>query len=444
MRVDPEHPLARPRLDARSTPAGRQVRQDGAVPTPDLPAAPRGADGVDAARPPLARSCARGWTPGVSGAVARHLGVPVRLVRLVFVVLAFAGGAGVAAYLFLWALTPEADPEPTAPGGASSVPVDRRRWGLFVAVGAVLVLGGALLLTPTIGGSIRDSVLVPLFVITTGAVVAWSNLDEAQRSRWLGAGAGGLAWLRLALGFGLALAGVVVLVTRGRSITDVWDSLLAALAVLVGALVLAAPWAVRLWSDLRREQVAAARATERADIAAHLHDSVLQTLALIQRQSADPASVTRLARAQERELRSWLYAGPVGAQSSLAAAVTEVAHEVEDVHGVPVDLVVIGDRPFEEHGAALTRALREALLNAVRHGRPPVAAYLEIGSDGVEAFVRDRGDGFDLGAVPEDRLGVRQSVLGRMKRHGGSARVRRLDEGTEVEFRLPPIEGDPP
>ncbi|MGL4175265.1 MAG: sensor histidine kinase, partial [Dermatophilaceae bacterium] len=175
---------------------------------------------------------------------------------------------------------------------------------------------------------------------------------------------------------------------------------------------------------------------------AHLHDSVLQTLALIQRQSADPASVTRLARAQERELRSWLYAGPVGAQSSLAAAVTEVANEVEDVHGVPIDLVVTGDRPFEEHGAALSRAVREALLNAVRHGRPPVAAYLEIGTDGVEAFVRDRGDGFDLDDVPDDRLGVRQSVLGRMERHGGSARIRRLEEGTEVELRLPPIEGD--
>ncbi|MGL4177379.1 MAG: PspC domain-containing protein, partial [Dermatophilaceae bacterium] len=274
----------------------------------------RTVDGVRTVRPPLVRARDRGWTPGVSGAVARHLGVSPRMVRLLFIVLALAGGSGIAAYLFLWALTPEAEAGSAAgPGGASSVPVERRRWGLFVAGGGVLVVAGALLLTPTIGGSIRSSVLLPLFVIATGAIVAWSNLDEAQRSRWLGSGAGGLVWVRFALGFGLALAGVVVLVTRGRSVSDVWDSLLAALAVLVGALVLAAPWAVRLWSDLRREQVAAARATERADIAAHLHDSVLQTLALIQRQSADPASVTRLARAQERELRSWLYAGPVGA-----------------------------------------------------------------------------------------------------------------------------------
>ena len=97
-----------------------------------------------------------------------------------------------------------------------------------------------------------------------------------------------------------------------------------------------------------------------------------------------------------------------------------------------------------EFYAALTQALREALLNAVRHGRAPVTAYVEIGPSGVEAFVRDRGTGFDLDDVPADRLGVRQSILGRMERHGGSARVRRRDDGTEVELRLPPLQGDQP
>jgi signal transduction histidine kinase len=247
--------------------------------------------------------------------------------------------------------------------------------------------------------------------------------------------------VRITFGSILAVAGILVLVTRGQSVSAVWDALLAAVAVLLGALIIAAPWGLRLWGDLRREQVAAARATERADIAAHLHDGVLQTLALIQRQSGDSAAVTRLARAQERELRSWLYAGPQGSQSSLAAAVTEVAHEVEDLHGVAVDLVVTGDRPHEPHGAALAQAMREALRNAVRHGAPPVTAYVEIGPAGVEAFVRDRGEGFDLDAVPKDRLGVRRSILARMERHGGTARVRRRDDGTEVELTLPPIEG---
>lgn len=412
------------------------------MPTPyeplTAPEAPPAAPGP--VRPPLVR-VRGGWTPGVCGGLAVHLGVSRRVVRWVFVLLALSGGAGVAAYLFLWALTPEAD----GPGGADApVAPERRRWAFLLVGGLVLLLGGGALLTPAVGGTLRGSVLVPLFVISLGAVVAWSNLDEAQRSRWLGTGLGRGAWVRLALGLALALAGILVLVTRGRSVSVVWDALLAAVAVLGGAFLIAAPWAVRLWGDFRREQVAAARATERADIAAHLHDSVLQTLALIQRQSGDAAAVTRLARAQERELRSWLYAGPTGSQDSLAAAVTEVAHEVEDLHGVPVDLVVTGDRPFEQHGSALSRALREALLNAVRHGAPPVSAYVEIGPTGVEAFVRDRGDGFDLESVPDDRLGVRQSVLGRMERHGGSARVRRLEDGTEVELRLPPIEGDQP
>ena len=417
------------------------------MPTPYEPAAVRPARAPAVAptllaRPPLVRARESGWTPGVCDAVARHLGVSRGLVRVAFVVLALSGGAGVAAYIFLWALTSEDDVEPWSP--ATFARSERRRWGLTLAGGAVLVVGGLALLVPGFGASLRGSWLLPVLVIAVGAVVAWSTLDDAQRSRWLSGARGGRGWVRVSLGAGVALLGILVLVTRGSTAAVVWDALFAALAVLTGALILAAPWAVRLWGDFRREQVAAARATERADIAAHLHDSVLQTLALIQRQSGDAHAVTRLARAQERELRTWLYDGPQGSQESLAAAVTEVAHEVEDGHGVPVDLVVTGDRPFEQHGQALTRALRESLFNAVRHGAPPVTAYVEIGPAGVEAFVRDRGDGFDLESVPEDRLGVRQSVLGRMERHGGSARVRRREDGTEVELRLPPVEGEQP
>jgi signal transduction histidine kinase len=369
-----------------------------------------------------------------------------RVVRWAFVLLTLAGGAGVVAYVFLWALTPEEDLVADPVTGQVRTPTERRQWGVVIAVGLVLVVVGGVLVVPVLGGSLIGSVLVPLFAIAVGAIVAWSNLDDAQRSRWLGSGsgAGRFGWMRVALGAGLTVVGILVLVTRGESVSAVWDALLAAIAVLVGALIIAAPWALRLWGDLRREQVAAARATERADIAAHLHDSVLQTLALIQRQSGDPAAVTRLARAQERELRSWLYAGPQGSQSTLAAAVTEVAHDVEDLHGMAVDLVVTGDRPYEPHGAALAQAMREALLNAVRHGGAPVTAYVEIGPGGVEAFVRDRGDGFDLDDVPTDRLGVRQSILGRMERHGGTARVRRRDDGTEVELRLPPLQGEQP
>ncbi|MEO6587471.1 MAG: ATP-binding protein, partial [Knoellia sp.] len=161
------------------------------------------------------------------------------------------------------------------------------------------------------------------------------------------------------------------------------------------------------------------------------------------RRSQDPVAVTQLARAQERELRSWLYAGPSGSDETLASAVTAAAHDVEDLNGVVIDLVVTGDRALEEHGTALVRAMREALLNATRHGKPPVTAYAEIGPSGVQAFVRDRGEGFEIDDIPQDRLGVRASILGRMARHGGTAKVRRREDGTEVELTLPPLEGEP-
>ncbi|MBW3084729.1 hypothetical protein KEM60_00918 [Austwickia sp. TVS 96-490-7B] len=147
--------------------------------------------------------------------------------------------------------------------------------------------------------------------------------------------------------------------------------------------------------------------------------------------------VAHLARAQERELRSWLYGGERPSRDSVAAAVATAAVDVEDQHGIPIDLVVTGDRPLDDSTAALVSALREALLNAVRHGTPPVSAYVEVGPASVDAFVRDRGPGFDLDDIPEDRLGVRESIVGRMARHGGTAQLRRLDHGTEVALSLP-------
>ena len=312
----------------------------------------------------------------------------------------------------------------------------------MLGVGGVLVVRRRGAAHPGARRGVIGTVLVPLFTIAVGAIVAWSNLDDAQRSRWLGSGEGRYGWMRVALGAGLTVAGILVLVTRGESVSAVWDALLAAIAVLVGALIIAAPWALRLWGDLRREQVAAARATERADIAAHLHDSVLQTLALIQRQSHDRAAVTRLARAQERELRSWLYAGPQGSQSTLAAAVTEVAHDVEDLHGVAIDLVVTGDRPYEPHGAALAQAMREALLNAVRHGGTP--------GHGLRRDRADRGRGVRArprrGVRPRHRARRPARACGSRSWGGWSGTaarrsVRRRDDGTEVELRLPPIEG---
>ena len=415
------------------------------------------------ARPVLHRPVEGRIVGGVCAGLAKHLGWDLRLTRIGFIVLTLTGGAGIVAYLFLWALTPQSV-HGTIEGEDGRVPVDPARptgprQGVDAAAadveGAtdsqsrdatrVLLVGGILLVVGLIvagqnAGLDRLGFLVPLLVVAVGAVIAWSQLDDAQRGRWLGSSAGTRRFSAARLAFGglLALVGLVVVATRGRSLAAIWDIALASLAVLAGVVLIAAPWGLRLWSDLRREQAELARATERADIAAHLHDSVLQTLALIQRKADDPTAVAQLARAQERELRSWLYAGPTGSDATLAAAVAEVAHEVEDVHGTPIELVVTGDRDLDDGGQALVRAVRESLLNAVRHGAPPVSAYVEIGPSGVEAFVRDHGPGFDLDDIPEDRLGVRQSILGRMERHGGSARVRRLESGTEVALELPP------
>jgi signal transduction histidine kinase/phage shock protein PspC (stress-responsive transcriptional regulator) len=424
----------------------RFVGEDGDVKPPYVP--PARAHEVPE-QPRLRRPVEGRVVGGVCAGLADHLSLQVWHVRLAFIGAAFLGGAGVVAYLFLWALTPQTLdlPAPRPVGTVSedvTVPVlggrrVSRETLRNLAVGAGLVLLGAGLYAQQSGLNLRLGVLVPLLAVAIGAVIAWSQLDGAERDRWLARGGGARreGLVRLALGIALATVGVVVLATQGRGLAGLWDVGIAAVAVLAGAVLIAAPWAVRLWRTFRDEQAERVRETERADIAAHLHDSVLQTLALIQRKSDDPAEVARLARAQERELRGWLYAGPRGSQETLAAAVTEVAHEVEDVHGIPVELVVTGDRPLDERGTALVRALREALLNAVRHAAPPVSAYVEVGSEVVEAFVRDHGAGFDVEEVPPDRLGVRESMIGRMRRHGGTARLRRLDNGTEVCLRLP-------
>ncbi|MEO8555167.1 MAG: PspC domain-containing protein [Actinomycetota bacterium] len=382
------------------------------------------------------------YLAGVCSGLAEHLGFNVRHVRLAFLLISLAGGAGVVAYLFLWGLTPQSrdvSMDPRTRVVATGRPTNEPVRNLVVGLGLVAV-GGALVAQQR-GINLRLGVLIPVLAVAGGAVLAWSQLDDAERGRWL---AGDVAstgrragLLRLGIGIALATIGVVVLATQGRGLAGLWEVGIPAVAVLAGAALVAAPWGVRLWGDLRAEQAQRIRATERADIAAHLHDSVLQTLALIQRKAGDPAEVVRLARAQERELRGWLYAGPLGSQASLASAVTEVAHEVEDLHGIPIELVVTGDRPLDVGGVALVRAVREALLNAVRHGAPPVSAYVEVGSESVEAFVRDHGPGFDLDAVPKDRFGVRESIVGRMSRHGGSAALRRLEQGTEVLLSLP-------
>jgi signal transduction histidine kinase len=236
------------------------------------------------------------------------------------------------------------------------------------------------------------------------------------------------------------VAGVATFVALSDAAEAVGKGLVAALIVVAGLALIFLPWVRRLASELAEERRERIRSQERAELAAHLHDSVLQTLALIQRRSDSPETVVRLARRQERELRSWLSGPPrSSADRSLVAAVRRAAEEVEDLHGVPIEVVVVGDCTLDESLDALVAAAREAMSNAARlSGADGVAVYLEVADDRVTLYVRDRGVGFDPEAVPPDRKGVSESIVGRMRRHGGLATIHTAPgAGTEVELELP-------
>ena len=352
---------------------------------------------------------------GVCAGLAEHLGLKVRHVRLAFILASLGGGAGVVAYLFLWALTPQSlEAAPAA--GQDVVPAspssDESVRNLIVGLGLLFV--GAVFFAQQNGLNLRLGVLIPLLAVAGGAVLAWSKLDEAERGRWLvrdrGSGSRRAGLVRLGIGIALASVGVVVLATQGRGLAGLWDVGIAAVAVLVGAALIAAPWGVRLWGDLRAEQAQRIRETERAEVAAHLHDSVLQTLALIQRKSGDPAEVVRLARSQERELRRWLYAGPVGSQASLASAVTEVAHEA--LHPLGADLDIDGHR----RGAMADRV--EQRLPQRPHKSCPaliqgaVTGHHQLDGDAVEVLdlVRDLRHRGGQAGLRADRAGIQPAA----------------------------------
>ena len=216
--------------------------------------------------------------------------------------------------------------------------------------------------------------------------------------------------------------------------TSPWQgcSAVCGLAIVIG------PWVYRLASDLSDERAERVRTQERADVAAHLHDSVLQTLALIQKNADDGATVARLARAQERDLRSWLYAGESTDERTVASALRGVSARIEDEYGVSVEVVNVGDCDLDEELRPIVHATGEAVTNAAKHaGTGKVDVYAEITGAAVDVFVRDRGRGFDPDAVPADRYGVRNSIIDRMQRHGGSAEVRSAPgDGTEVRLHL--------
>ncbi|HEX5405511.1 MAG TPA: PspC domain-containing protein [Pseudonocardiaceae bacterium] len=387
---------------------------------------------------------------GVASGLADHLGMNVLWVRAAFALLAACAGAGVVAYAMLWVFVPQ-----ESASAAEARPTQKERQQAFgliaLGIGLAVAIG-------SLSGAISTWVAVPTGVALVGAAVVWREADAAQRRRWVdgarsgvsGALYGGGGWTavtRVLTGAVLVLVGIGAVLLRSTSFGQVQFALAAVLATLVGVAVLTVPWWIRLVRDLGDERRARIRTEERAEIAAHLHDSVLQTLALIQKQPEASREVLRLARGQERQLRSWLYGpdgygaerGGVPGPTTLSQAIAEACGEVEDTFAIAVRPVVVGDCPMDKDLAALAQATREATVNAAKHsGADEISVYAEVEPDSVTVFVRDRGKGFDPDAVPDDRHGLADSIRGRMDRHGGSVKLRTtVGEGTEVQLTMP-------
>lgn len=379
---------------------------------------------------------------GVAGGVADHLGAPLLWVRAAFVVLVAFGGVGVLVYGLLWMFVKQ---EPRD--------VERRtsRHERQQAAGLAALGLAAGLVAAALGNDVLGWVVGPLGVVALGAAVVWREADESRRRRWTRSGVavgGRSAALRTLAGTLFVAVGIGVFLIGNLQLGQVRFALLAVLATLVGVGVLTVPWWVRLVRELTEERRERIIESERAEIAAHLHDSVLQTLALIQRQSDQPREVLRLARGQERELRHWLYgaggygrpAEDVTLDAGLTEALAAVAAEVEDTYAITVAPVVVGgDRRLDDRLRAVVLAGREAMVNAAKHADvQEVSVFCEVESGQVTLFVRDRGRGFDPDGVPTDRHGLTDSVHARMTRHGGTVRLRSAPgEGTEVHLAMP-------
>lgn len=375
---------------------------------------------------------------GVAAGVAQHVGASPLQSRVMFLALTLLGGLGVLLYAGLWIFLPLAAPpvsslpEVTRSGLRTPVLTGTRR-DMGAAVSLAVVGAGAVLLLQSTGLGINPVVFWPLVVASAGLALLWWQTD---RSSWSTARPGWRGWLRLAVGLGLLVTAEALVVFQAGLPDGMLDTLLLLGLAVLGIGLVIGPWLLRLSRDLRRERQVRIRSEERADVAAHLHDSVLQTLALIQRQAGDPQVVAHLARTQERQLRTWLFEAPSPDVMTLKSALQNAVEEVEASHQVPVELVVVGDADADEHVSALVAATREALANAAVHsGADRVDVFAEALAGEVSIFIRDRGVGFDVAAVPDGRHGVRRSIIDRMVRHGGSAEIR-SDPGRGTEVRL--------
>jgi signal transduction histidine kinase len=411
-------------------PSGPDGSQNGHTMTMPLSVEPTAVEPQQSAR--LYRNSHGRLLGGVAGALADHLGLRRGLVRLAFMGLSFSAGLGVLLYGAFWIVLrtrSEDGPEGSARSAAQYVVA-------AVAAAVVLVVNAH---TLPLGWW-----FVPSLLACFGAALLWRQASETERERWrrlssssLAAGATDrIGWLRIIAGVTLVLTGAVFILARA-GISAAGAGLAAVLVTAGGLALITGPWWLKLVRELSTERRERIRNEERADIAAHLHDSVLQTLALIQRNANQPREVARLARSQERELRNTLYGTGVP-NGRFAAALQAAAAEVEDTYAITVDVVVVGDHPMDGRLDALVAASREALVNAAKHAQvTSVSVYAELSADSASVFVRDRGAGFDPSRIDPSRQGIRGSIVGRLQRQHGTATIKsNPGQGTEVQLRV--------
>jgi signal transduction histidine kinase len=387
---------------------------------------------------------------GVCGAVSRATGIDAMWVRIGFVLLAIASGVIVLVYAMAWLLIPMEGETDNIYSRAVS---DRRGIRTIAAI-LVPLLIAVQFITSSLHVPFIGFIGWPTFLAAGVIILIWRNANASEKAfidndvvPLLGADTHGKGrrWLiaRVVVGLLIGACGIVLLV-EGHTTVAKLRPIGGAALVIAASVVIFGPWWLSLVRDLIAERQARALAEERAQMAAHVHDSVLQTLALIQRSSDDPQHVVRLARAQERELRAWLFEGrspgAIGEDATmLAEGVGLLQRQVEADHGIAVQVVMVGDCELDDALRALLDAAREATVNAAKwSGADQVSVYAEVETDAVMLYVRDRGRGFDPDAVPEDRQGIARSIRARVARFGGSAVIRSAPgAGAEVQLSMP-------
>lgn len=394
------------------------------------------------------------WLGGVCAGLAEHLNVSVAFLRGVFVALSFFQFFGAVVYAAFWVFLPKQTTH-VAPGleaasrdGMRPEETKKSKVKDFGVITALALFGiGVLWLIQGTKLGISSKLFWPVLFAGVGIALIWKQADESQavddrdiKPKWLAPflrSGGWTAAVRTVVGVGLIGASVAFIASSQIPADQLPAVLGMTLFALAGILIVSAPWIYRHRQELKQAQEEKILSDARADMAAHLHDSVLQTLALIQRQSHDSKQVAHLARTQERELRTWLY-GEVENETFLKAAIAKACSEVESERGVPVDVICVGDTELNSDLEALVRATREAVMNAAKHsGADKIDVYAEADSDLVEVFVRDRGKGFLIEEIGEDRMGVKRSIIERMERHGGKASIRSAPgEGTEIRLEM--------